>query len=418
MTKAQAAVHRESDKVRIIVLLSPAPKIGNGLPLLLPTHPTRWTASRAYSRVQNKYRRNQRRIARSGTRDVSPGRFGTCIGPPRLARGAPVDREAMDRPDYAGPIDTAPETELELAGPFAPRLRRAVLMLMAAIATHVWLVRAPGIEGPLAGLPADRGPAISQAGLSAPHGFAPGRESRKTNTAGVRVRTEFITLAPRDRRAGTRPITPIERPVGTSGLMRARAEILTGKTPLPSAPAAEALSPSNQLFNRAEPAAAPADVLARAEPTSDIPAAGRPKMLPPEDPTPTAAPAVVERAVEQKSPAAQKRADLADQEEIVRRVLLDYKRAYDQLDVQAAKAVWPSLDDRKLQRAFRQLDGQELRFAKCGVSVNGQDANARCQGDATYRPKVGSRVHLTEREWTFSLARANDRWQIVKASLQ
>ncbi len=141
-------------------------------------------------------------------------------------------------------------------------------------------------------------------------------------------------------------------------------------------------------------------------------------MLPPEDPTPTAAPAVVERAVEQKSPAAQKRADLADQEEIVRRVLLDYKRAYDQLDVQAAKAVWPSLDDRKLQRAFRQLDGQELRFAKCEVSVNGQDSNARCQGDATYRPKVGSRVHLTEREWTFSLARANDRWQIVKASLQ
>ena len=323
----------------------------------------------------------------------------------------------MERRDYAGPIETTPDAELELSGPFAPRLRRAVLMLMAAIASHVWLVREPGIDGPLQDPPAHRGPVIAQAGLPAPPGLASGRESRETGASRVRVRTEFITLAPRDRRAAP-PITPIDRPVGTSGLMRARAEIPTRETSLPSAPAAEALSPSIQLFDRPDPAAAPADISARAEPRPDVPAAGRPKMLAPEDATPAAAPPVVERAAEQKSPAAQKKADLLEQEEIVRRVLFDYKRAYDQLDVQAAKAVWPSLDDRKLQRAFRQLDGQELRFARCGVSVNGQDANARCQGDATYRPKVGSRVHLTEREWTFSLARANDRWQIVKASLQ
>lgn len=323
----------------------------------------------------------------------------------------------MDRTDYAEPTDATPDAELELAGPFAPRLRRAVLVLMAAIATHVWLVRAPGIEGPLQGVPVDRGPAIAQAGVSAPPEFAKGWKSGTSDAARVRVRTDFITLAPRDRRA-VRPITPLDRPVGTTGLMRARAEVLTGETSLPSAPAAEAPSPSPQLVDRADAAAVLADLSTRAEPKRDVPPAGRPKMVAPEDGTPGAASAVVERAAEQKSPAAQKKADLADQEEIVRRVLLDYKRAYDQLDVQAAKAVWPSLDDRKLQRAFRQLDGQELRFAKCGVSVNGQDANARCQGDATYRPKVGSRVHLTEREWTFSLARANDRWQIVKASLQ
>jgi hypothetical protein len=111
--------------------------------------------------------------------------------------------------------------------------------------------------------------------------------------------------------------------------------------------------------------------------------------------------------------------ELRRQEDIVRGVLLDYTRAFERLDVTAAKAIWPSVDDRALRRAFQQLDGQQLRFASCGVSVSGRDANARCRGEATYRPKVGSRVlRLTEREWTFNLARDNDRWQIVNATLQ
>jgi hypothetical protein len=112
-------------------------------------------------------------------------------------------------------------------------------------------------------------------------------------------------------------------------------------------------------------------------------------------------------------------AELRRQEDTVRSVLVEYARAFERLDVQAAKAIRPSLDDRALQRAFQQLDGQQLRFASCGVSVSGHDASARCRGDATYRPKVGSRVvRLTEREWTFNLSRDNDRWQIVNATLQ
>jgi hypothetical protein len=111
--------------------------------------------------------------------------------------------------------------------------------------------------------------------------------------------------------------------------------------------------------------------------------------------------------------------DLLEQERIVRRVLGEYTRAFERLDVRAAKAVWPSLDDRALQRAFEQLDGQQLRFASCGVSITGPDANARCRGNATYRPKVGTRVlHLNEREWTFNLSRGEDGWQIVNARMQ
>jgi len=119
------------------------------------------------------------------------------------------------------------------------------------------------------------------------------------------------------------------------------------------------------------------------------------------------------------SPAVDRSAELRKDQEKVLRVLHDYTRAFERLDVRAAKAIWPSVDDRALQRAFEQLEGQELRFASCGVSVSGHDANARCRGEATYRPKVGSRVlRLTEREWTFNLSRDNDTWQIVKATLQ
>jgi hypothetical protein len=128
---------------------------------------------------------------------------------------------------------------------------------------------------------------------------------------------------------------------------------------------------------------------------------------------------IAEKTLGSAAGAADHAAELRKQEEIVRSVLRDYTRAFERLDVQAAKAIWPSVDDRALRRAFQQLDGQQLRFASCGVSVTERDANARCRGEATYRPKVGSRVlRLTQREWTFNLARDNDRWQIVNATLQ
>jgi hypothetical protein len=102
----------------------------------------------------------------------------------------------------------------------------------------------------------------------------------------------------------------------------------------------------------------------------------------------------------------------------VLQVVRDYTRAYERMDVRAAKALRPSLDDRALRLAFEQLNAQQFRFPNCGVSIRGQDANARCQGDATYHPKVGSRVHFTERVWTFNLSRGDAGWQIVDAKFQ
>lgn len=101
-------------------------------------------------------------------------------------------------------------------------------------------------------------------------------------------------------------------------------------------------------------------------------------------------------------------------------MLGEYRRAFERLDVGATKAVYPTVDDRALQRAFQDLEGQQVRFANCGVSISssGAGANARCTGDATYRPKVGSRIQLTNREWKFSLARDGSSWQILDARMQ
>ena len=96
-------------------------------------------------------------------------------------------------------------------------------------------------------------------------------------------------------------------------------------------------------------------------------------------------------------------------------LLQEYTRAYERMDVQAAKAVWPTLDTRALQRAFQQLEAQRVRFARCQIDFMSQhEANAHCRGDYAFTPRVGNRrEQLVPREWTFNLAQAEDRWRIV-----
>jgi hypothetical protein len=106
--------------------------------------------------------------------------------------------------------------------------------------------------------------------------------------------------------------------------------------------------------------------------------------------------------------------------DVVLAVLREYSRAYERMDVRATKAVYPSVDDRRLRRAFDGLQEQRVRFADCGVDISssGAGANAWCKGDATFRPKVGSPRYYPNSEWNFSLARDGGGWQILKATMQ
>jgi hypothetical protein len=104
----------------------------------------------------------------------------------------------------------------------------------------------------------------------------------------------------------------------------------------------------------------------------------------------------------------------------VTQVLNQYARAYGKLDVSAARAVWPSVDERALARAFASLQSQDVSFDNCDVSVSGATATASCRGHASFVGKVGSREERTEqRQWTFELRRDdNDAWKIQNAQAQ
>ena len=106
---------------------------------------------------------------------------------------------------------------------------------------------------------------------------------------------------------------------------------------------------------------------------------------------------------------------IADEREI-RKTLQDYEGAYEHLNAKAARAVWPTVNERALTRAFESLESQRLVFDSCAVEIGGAVALARCRGSASYVRKVGSKDPQVEpRRWTFKLRNAGDGWKIESA---
>ena len=100
----------------------------------------------------------------------------------------------------------------------------------------------------------------------------------------------------------------------------------------------------------------------------------------------------------------------------IQRTLGQYRNAYQLLDAESARAVWPSVDVRALARAFDSLTSQQLAFETCEFDIVGEAATAQCRGSATYTPKVGNREpKLEPRQWTFQLRKAADGWKIHSA---
>jgi hypothetical protein len=108
-----------------------------------------------------------------------------------------------------------------------------------------------------------------------------------------------------------------------------------------------------------------------------------------------------------------------DEEASILQVLRRYERAVARKDPLGAKAVWPSLDDRALARAFNDLQSHSLALQDCGVTVDSVEARATCQGVAIYLPKVGRRKPISaSHEWTFNLAKQGGGWHIESAAIQ
>jgi hypothetical protein len=98
-------------------------------------------------------------------------------------------------------------------------------------------------------------------------------------------------------------------------------------------------------------------------------------------------------------------------------VIQEYRRAFNTLNASAVRAFWPGVDVRSLNRAFAQLEVQRFEFSRCSIDLAGPRAFASCDGTARSVRKVGDRNPPAQaREWTFTLAQANDAWVILNVN--
>ena len=108
----------------------------------------------------------------------------------------------------------------------------------------------------------------------------------------------------------------------------------------------------------------------------------------------------------------------APNETVVLTVVARYVSAYDSLDVNAVKAVWPSVDAKALGRAFAGLESQSFHFDECRIVPDTSSAKAYCAGTAVFVPKVGNRhEHFEFREWTFEIEKTGEEWTIARVDV-
>ena len=250
------------------------------------------------------------------------------------------------------------------------------------------------------------------------------------------------------------PAPVAESPLGTSGLQRdtekpapppaSRADDSVTTVPPAPAPAANSiarkeadvvkppavLTPS-PLPSRPEAAPAPArvDTAATAPapvPLREMPVAPAPREpaveKPVTPPTNPAGEAPVATSPATRPPVPERTAppvEAVSETAAVRAALTKYANAYTDLDAAAVTAVWPSVDQAGLRRAFSALDAQQVTFDRCDVQVTGAAGRATCVGTTMWRPKVGGgSAREQNRTWNFALKNAGGSWQIVKAEVR
>ena len=91
-----------------------------------------------------------------------------------------------------------------------------------------------------------------------------------------------------------------------------------------------------------------------------------------------------------------------------------WRTTFAAVDARAARAIWPTVDEPALARAFADLESQNVSFDRCDIEVDGSTATASCRGKQSYVGKVGS-PRSESRTWKFDLRRDGDSWKIAKA---
>jgi hypothetical protein len=300
------------------------------------------------------------------------------------------------------------------------------VLLFFAVSLHVWGVRSPDPQEPVYAQLAARVVAIVLVSpplpLAPPFRLITGRPSSHAQQQ-VTLRTSLLNVPamPGPPAASTAALVDHTLvPVGTSGraIGGAPDTLDAGLAPVTASLSSVMLDPAPPVAPPGDYSPAPRDVAALAIPLRE------PRIQPGApfaDRLSLSATGAVRPADRKETDSRGPAEDRHPQKDVVLAVVHEYARALERLDVRATKAVYPSVDDRRLRRSFQDVKAQEFQLADCGVrfSSSGDDANARCLGNSTFRPKVGSRIlRYTGQEWVFSLARDGGGWQILEARVQ
>ena len=90
-----------------------------------------------------------------------------------------------------------------------------------------------------------------------------------------------------------------------------------------------------------------------------------------------------------------------------------YSAAYASLDAAAVARVFTDVNERELQRAFRQYKSASVRVAGCSIAIDGERATASCDVTRTIDPKAGEGISRTQRE-TFHLRKVSQGWVVER----
>jgi hypothetical protein len=337
----------------------------------------------------------------------------------------PIDEENARRfPVETNLLTTAPLRVVpakQRTAPVAEELNRSTSRI--ARPQRRWLVRVGALSviagfaiGWVAGRPLSH--SVSQVGadavLPSPVGESP------LGTSGLQRDTEKPAPPPAPRADDSVTTVPTAPASAASSIARKVADVVKPPavlTPFPLASRPEA-APAPA---RVDPAAtAPAPVPLREMPVAPVPREPAvEKPLPPAVPAgdaPVATSTATRPPVPEKAPSP---VEPVNEAAAVRAALTKYANAYTDLDAAAVGAVWPSVDQAGLRRAFSALDAQQVTFDRCDVQVTGAAGRATCAGTTMWRPKIGGgSAREQNRTWNFVLKNAGGSWQIVKAEVR
>ena len=336
------------------------------------------------------------------------------------ARQFPVETDLLT----TAPLRVVPAKQPTTA-PIAGKLNRSTPRI--ARPQRRWLVRIGALSviagfaiGWVAGRPLSYSVSQVRANvvLPSPVGESP------LGTSGLQRDTEKPAPPPTSRADDSVTTVPTAPASGANSIARKEADVV-------KPPAVLTPSPLASLASQPEAVPAPARVDTAATAPAPVPLKEMPVVPAPREPavekpvTPPTNPAgeaPVATAPATRSPVPERTASPAEavnETAAVRAALTKYANAYTDLDAAAVRAVWPSVDQAGLRRAFSALDAQQVTFDRCDVQVTGAAGRATCAGTTMWRPKIGGgSAREQNRTWNFVLKNAGGSWQIVKAEVR